>query len=328
MEQKDKTIFISIAAYNEFFLEQTVRNCISMAKYPERLNFGIWSLNSDGVVPSFSDLKNVKIITAQHPIHLGVCTSRIGAIFLYNQEDYFLQIDAHMLFQKNWDEILIKSYENIKTKEKHNKILITTRPHWWINDENGNILYYDPNAPVKSPILGYKKDNHKNFLIPMTTSYDPKWKDQEYHEHYSFSAHFAFSSKEFVYEILPDIEIMFMGEEETTAIRAWTRGYRIFAIQDTIVWHYNKSPETSKDSKVLYKYDRNKYRPQHIEKDYLDKVKRTYDRVRKIQTGEITGYWGAPTVEDLKRYQQAAGFDFEDFYKKRDEWEKEKNKID
>lgn len=323
MEQKDKTIFISIAAYNEFFLEQTVRNCISMAKYPERLNFGIWSLNSDGVVPSFSDLKNVKIITAQHPIHLGVCTSRIGAIFLYSQEDYFLQIDAHMLFQKNWDEILIKSYENIKIKENHNKVIITTRPHWWADDEKGNILHYDPNALVKAPILDYAKDNHKDFLIPMTTSYDPNWKDEEYYEHYGFSAHFAFSSKEFIYEILPDIQIMFMGEEETTAIRSWTRGYRMFSIPDNTVWHYNKY-QNQKISKVLYKYDRNIYSPYHLQQDFAIKQEKGYDRIRKIQTGEITGYWGAPTIEDLERYQKAAGFDFKDFYKKRDEWEKKK----
>jgi hypothetical protein len=100
MNYKDKTIFIAIAAYNEIYIEQTISNAIEMAKFPDRLRFGVFSLNSDGQKPSFPEFNNVKVLTAQYNDLLGVCSSRMGALFLYNQEDFFMQIDAHMLFAR------------------------------------------------------------------------------------------------------------------------------------------------------------------------------------------------------------------------------------
>ena len=61
MGNSEKTIFIAIGSYNESYLEQTVENCIKMAKHPSRLVFGIWAHNNDGVTPDMSKFNNVKI---------------------------------------------------------------------------------------------------------------------------------------------------------------------------------------------------------------------------------------------------------------------------
>jgi hypothetical protein len=63
----------------------------------------------------------------------------------------------------------------------------------------------------------------------------------------------------------------------------------MFSIPDNTVWHYNKY-QNQKISKVLYKYDRNIYSPYHLQQDFAIKQEKGYDRIRKIQTGEITGY--------------------------------------
>lgn len=286
-----------------------------MAKYPERLTFGIFTINNDGVTPSFPDLENVKIITAQYPTLLGVCPSRMGATFLYNGEDYLLQIDAHMLFQENWDQVLIDSYENISAKESCESPIITTYVPWWANDENDNILYYDPKSSAKSYPMKYDEEGYKKATAPVQDGYMVDWSEKEYHEHYGFSAHFVFTRGSFVFDILPDIQMMFYGEEMTTAMRAWTRGYRIFCIPDPIVWHYNKG------AGKLYKHDRwvTLGDPKLFE-DWVEKNDYALIKTRQILTGEITGYWGAPTKEDAERYQKAANFSFHEFYKNLDDF--------
>jgi hypothetical protein len=309
----EKTIFVAVGAYNESYLDQTIRNCIDMAKYPERLHFGIWTLNNDDVIPSFPDLPNVKIITAQYPTLLGVCSSRMGAIFLYNNEDYYMQIDAHMLFQKNWDEVVVNAYENIKIKESCELPLITTYVPWWANNEDGSLMQYTPDSDWKSYPMRYSEDGHTRAPVPVQETYNVDWQGIDYYEHYGLSAHFIFTSGRFAYEILPDIQFMFFGEEMTTAVRAWTRGYRIFCIPDPIVWHYNKG------AGVLYKNDRwVTIGDEKLYQDFLIKQEYSHLKTRLILTGEVLGYWGAASLESLDAYQKAANFSFKEFYKKLD----------
>ncbi len=313
MGNSEKTIFIAIGSYNESYLEQTVENCIKMAKHPDRLVFGIWAHNNDGVMPDMSKFNNIKMITAQYPTLLGVCPARIAALFMYNNEDYYLQLDAHMLFQKDWDEVLINSYENIKEKEKCELPLITTYVPWWANDEDDKILYYSPNSSQKSYPMKYAEDGYTRAPVPVQDGFMVDWTDKEYYEHYGLSAHFLFTSGSFVYEILPDIQMMFFGEEMTTALRAWTRGYRIFCIPDPIVWHYNKG------AGKLYKHDRWVTQgDQYLFQDWVEKQERSHLKTRDILTGKILGYWGAPTLDLLRAYEKAASISFEDWYKKRD----------
>ncbi len=57
------------------------------------------------------------------------------------------------------------------------------------------------------------------------------------------SGHFIFSTNDFYKEIIPDPRINFFGEEHTTALRAWTNGFRIFSIKENVVWHLGKTKE-------------------------------------------------------------------------------------
>lgn len=322
MNNKDKTIFIGIGAYNEIYIKQTIENALSMSKYPDRLRFGIFSLNSDNQIFSFSENKNVKVLNAQYPSLLGVCSSRAGSLFLYNNEDFYLQIDAHMLFGHNWDEVLINSYYYISQKENCKHPLITTRPDWWINGENNEILHYSPEKKLKQPVMSYMKESYLWSDIPLFTSFDPEWKDNKYFEHFGFSAHFAFTSSSFIFDVMPDINFMFYGEEQTTALRAWTRDYRIFSLPENIIWHYNKVLEEKGKLSIkhLYKKDRlNEKISKKNSKEFNEKNKKAIERTRKILTGKILGYWGSPDIKSLEDYQKASGFDFKEFYKKRDE---------
>lgn len=317
MDYNKKTIYIAIAAFNEIFIEQTIKSAMSMAQFPDRLRFGVFSLNSDGRIFNSLQKENVKILNAQYEHLLGVCFSRINALSFFNNEDFFMQIDAHMLFGKYWDSELIKSYYDIVQNEKCEHPLITTRVPWWTSGKNNEILYYDPNKKIKQPILYIDKNSYKHTNIPDIIGADPftEWGNNLYKEHFAFSAHFAFTSSSFIYDIMPDMNLMFVGEEITTSLRAWTRGYRIFSIPKNIVWHYNKKLNPIKNNPSLYKNDRLNIQTSifYKEKDIVARK-----RVKEILTGEILGYWGAPDLESLKKYENYVGVDFKEFYKQRE----------
>ena len=104
---------------------------------------------------------------------------------------------------------------------------------------------------------------------------------------------------------------MYSGEEMSTAVRAWTRGYRIVTIQNPIAWHLNKFHGDRYEKDRLWD-PRNSEEPF---KHFLRKNKKGTDRSKKILTGELLGYWGSPTKEALALYEQASGISFEKIYR-------------
>lgn len=302
-----KTIFISISAYNEIDLLDTVNNCLENAKYPERINIGIWNHNN-GIESTSINIKNIKVINAQYQTLLGVGLSRMNAISLYDSEDYFFQIDGHMMFDKYWDEKIINNFENIKLK--CDKPIISTYTPWWSRNEDGSINYYNPENEAQCSPMEYDHDILNEFF-PKQKTYGVDWSKAEYYEHYGISAHFLFAEKSFIYDIAPDPFIMFSGEEPTTAVRAWTRGYKIFSIKPAIAWHKNKMHGFN------HAFDRLKYHGDiFLYEHYLRKNKISLNRTKDILTGKIIGYWGAASLELLKEYELYAKINFNKFYEK------------
>ena len=104
-------IFIQIASYRDPELLPTIKSCLDNAKNPQKLIFSIVrQFNThDGFdnLDEYKDDKRFKIIDIPHNESKGVCWARNLTQQQYNNEEYTLQIDSHMRFEKNWDEILI-----------------------------------------------------------------------------------------------------------------------------------------------------------------------------------------------------------------------------
>ena len=300
-----KTIFIGMAAYNEIDILNTINSCLENAKYPERINIGVVS-HTNNMEKIIINLKNVKWIDIQYNAMLGVGLSRMNALSMYDNEDYYLQVDAHMLFDKNWDETVIDSFENIKLK--YDKPIISTYTPWWSKNEDGTINFYSPeNNAVCSPMMYDLEIVNEGF--PKQKTYPVDWNIEKYSEHFGISAHFIFTTGDFIYEVPPDPFLMFSGEEPTTALRAWTRGYRIFVIKDAIAWHKNKFHG------INHKFDRLKYNgDSELFMHHQRKDKIALKRTKDILTGNMIGNWGSPTLQLLQDYENHAKIDFKEFY--------------
>ena len=380
-ELKDYTIFVSIASFNDRWLQQTVDSAISKASNPNRVFFGVWEQRIDSrFILDSAGNKNIRHVKLTFPRMLGVGLARTGAFSLYKDEDFILQIDAHMIFADDWDNKLISNYYHVSQDTRNKKIIFTNYlSSWWHPQKDGSKFFSYTQKSEYIEFLSYNvkrdaqmvteleldnflqhKTKHGLFIVQVDNKYkavakfwdqinqsvfdnkdeavtwlhainDINWEpipqqhgsgirkdaiDKDYLEHTGFSGHFVFTIASFITDVAPDPFIIFMGEEHTTALRAWTRGYRMYGIGDLILWHLNKDglddPEDRNNLEI----------EEDLKRDLGHRNMVSLERSRDILTGAIIGYWGAPSQVLLEEYEKASNFNFKDFYTRVDKNEK------
>lgn len=318
----NESIFITISACNEKDLKQTVLSAIHNAYNSERLYFGILEHSLNQEYNDLSNINNLTLVKLSYNGPLGVGLPRLTASMLNDRShDFYLQIDAHMLFEKNWDKDLIDAYSLISNK--FNKPIISTYVPYWYEDEKGlkklslnKDIIVDPynfygvgevdNLALK--VDDYQKNLFRKHIPIEGTSID--WNNKTYHEHFLTSGHFLFSSFNFLSEIMTDPLITWGGEEPITGLRAWTRGYNIFTIKKPIVWHKNKQgniPDQN-DWRIPKNSNNNQYQMMQVNID------KSYRRIKDIFLGDYIGYWGAESFDKLKEFEYNLGVSFNEYY--------------
>ncbi len=302
-----ETIFVAIACYNEPYITLTLDNCLENSEHPDRIHFGIWCQNDRIKKPDLKKYKNVNCVFAEYSEKLGLGVSRLNSFSFYDNQDYFLQIDGHTLFEKNWDTKIIDNFKILK--EKYEKPVISSYLPFWYTKNNDIKNYYSDAKAVWRPMsIDLEYGLKEGYPKLMTKNFD--WGQQKYCEHFLVTGHFIFSDPLIMNEVLPDPKIVFDGDEITTSLRLWTRGYRIFTINETIAWHLNKA----EDEYYVNKQDFSIIKQSEYEL-YKKRAQLGRNRTKDILTGNILGYWGSPTLEKLKEYENAVGINFKDFYK-------------
>jgi glycosyltransferase involved in cell wall biosynthesis len=213
-------IFVQIAAYRDPQLEPTIKNMLENAKRPKNLRVGICrQYNPDDqfdLLEEYRKDKRFRILDVLYSDSKGVCWARNQVQQLYDGEEYTLQIDSHMRFEKDWDDTLIKMIKQLQ-KKGFEKPLLT-----------GYVSSFDPdNDPagrVQEPWrMAFDRFIPEGavFFLPETI---PNW--QQLKEPVTarfYSAHFAFTLGQFSVEVQHDPEFYFHGEEISIAVRAYTR---------------------------------------------------------------------------------------------------------
>lgn len=232
-------IFIQIASYRDPQLLFTLKDCIANAKNPENLTFAIcWQHDESENIDEFKNDSRFRILDIPYSESKGVCWARNLLQQLYNGEEYTLQIDSHMRFQKNWDLLLIGMLENLR-KIGYNKPLLTGYAPSF-NPEK------DPSERVQEPwrmVFDRFIPEGAVFFLPETI---PNWKKLNLPIPARFySAHFCFTLGEFSKEVQHNPEYYFHGEEISIAVRAYTHGYDLFHPHKVVIWHeYTRNGRT------------------------------------------------------------------------------------
>jgi len=233
-------IFVSIAAYRDPELLKTIKDCLEKAKYPETLRFGIaWQRSPEDTwdtLDEYKDNPNFKIDDIPYKDSQGVCWARNRIQNLYDEETYYLQLDSHHRFAKNWDNTLIKMFKDLKKKGSKKPLLTAYLPSYDPSNESKLedvwTLEFDRFLP-QGPIF-IKPHNH------------PSWKELKEPIMARFlSGHFIFTLGEWAKNIKYDPQFYFHGEESSLAARSYTHGYDLYHPHIPIIWHeYTRNGKT------------------------------------------------------------------------------------
>jgi hypothetical protein len=292
-------IFIQIASYRDPQLIPTIESALENAKRPKNLVFGIARQfhEEDGFdnLDKYRKDKRFRILDIPYTESKGVCWARHQVQQLYKNEEYTMQIDSHMRFEKNWDDEFIKMVKQLQ-KDGHKKPLLTGYVSSFDPDN-------DPAARVREPwrmVFDRFIPEGAVFFLPETL---PGWQDMTKPVTARFySAHFAFSVGEFSNEVQHDPEYYFHGEEISIAARAYTCGYDLFHPHKVLVWHeYTRKGRTKQ-------WDDDK--EWHLKNNHAHKKNRQLFGMDGEEMVDM-GKYGFGTERSLSDYERYAGINFQ-----------------
>ena len=244
-ETKKDTIFVSIASYRDFECSKTVQSLFENANEPNNIFVGICSQNSSSpdeecLPDNFKYSNNIRIHKLKHTEALGPTYARYLCSHLWKGEEFYLQIDSHILFDKNWDKTILNMYKQL--------------PH-----KKCGFVGYPPNYgqnPAENP--SYICSSHFEKINDQEGTFDivseariiskPDRKGNAFMTPY-FSAGFFFCNASFLYDVPydPYLPYLFQGEEPLMAIRLYTSGWDMYNIPVPICTHNYADHETQND---------------------------------------------------------------------------------
>lgn len=249
MEVNKPTIFVSIASYRDPECQWTVKDLFEKAAHPERIFVGIcWQFDAKEDKDCFTVPapypKQVRTVEYAASKSKGGCWARAQALSLLKDEDYVLQIDAHMRVVQGWDELMIGMLERCPSP---NATLSTTVPAYHPPEKLQDCSERRPYICVTS--LGTDQE-----LQPVHLG----WRNRPVGEMAGkepllsafFVGNFFFAPSKVFREIPFDPHLYFRGQELTFSARLWTSGYDIYQPDRTVIYHYwdSKSRDAGKTS--------------------------------------------------------------------------------
>lgn len=297
--KKAETIFIQIASYRDPQLLPTLQDCLSKAKYPERLRFGIaWQHAKEDAWDNLDEYKEderFRVMDIDYKDSQGVCWARNLVQSFYEDETYTLQLDSHHRFAQDWDVTLVDMLKNLQ-KEGHKKPLLTAYIPSFDPDN-------DPGARVQEPWkLTFDRYIPEGAVFFLPAAFDHRDDLSKPLLGRFYSAHFGFTLGQFAKEVKHDPNYYFHGEEISIAVRAFTHGYDIFHPNKVVIWHeYTRKGRTKQ-------WDN--------DPEWGDKNTRCHLRNRKLfgMDNEVQdvdfGEYGFGTERTLEDYEKFAGLDF------------------
>lgn len=287
------TIFISIAAYREFDLIHTVRDCFAQAADPNRLRVCIcWQRD---VADSLAELESdprVDIIDVPYRESRGVCWARNLIQQHYDGEAYTLQLDGHHRFAPQWDRTMIDMVERLRAAGVAKPILTGYVPGYepW-NDPDGR----------RREVWGTGLDRFECSGVVFMRPFVPPPPLMAPLPCRFWSAHFSFTLGRFNEEVVIDPHGYFHGEEIVTGVRAWTSGYDLFTPHETVLWH-----EYSRKGRICHWNDHADWGTRNDEA--ITRYRRQFGVDGTAR--EIFAPYGFGTQRSLHEYERFAGMEF------------------
>ncbi len=232
------SIYVSVCCLGEDKeLIKTVRDCKEMAKDSNSIYFGIVVIGNlefyEKAKKELSGIKNISFLYKEAENNLGVGKGRNLAASMYNNEEYFLQIDPHSRFNKHWDITLIDTFNKAVETVNNKKTVLTGYLGTYLYNKNDGQFYVDEN-------LGYTRWVPNEFVVKDVI---PKWsyaplhsisnelniflQNNKFAPASKISAHFIFGNSYFGKNIHLPENLLFWEEEIIQTIELIDDGFSI-----------------------------------------------------------------------------------------------------
>jgi hypothetical protein len=233
---KPDTIFVSIASYRDDVCLSTIKSIFENAAKPENVFLGICQQNKDDEDKDVQDGNesnpNIKTIRLKNYEAKGPTWARYLCATLWNGENYFMQIDSHTKFVKDWDTKCKKMIKDIKDSGKSKKPLLSHYPREISDHDN-----YKDSDKKMVPRMCKAFWNNRGMLSFMGAE-TRDTNDEAYQTPY-IAGGFIFAPYEYLVEVPydPNLPYLFVGEEILHSLRAYTFGWDVFTPTENIVFH-------------------------------------------------------------------------------------------
>jgi hypothetical protein len=235
---KKGSIFISVASYRDKICPVTIESIYKNARHPNKVFVGICQQNADGDTDCFEKglasfpqyRNNVRILRLRHNEARGPTYARYLCSTLYHDEEYYLQIDSHCRFIRNWDVILIKMIMDLKAMGVSKPVLSTYTPGYEDYTETP-----DSNSPVTTICQAWFTDQNLISLLGAGwTAPEDLPRPNAY-----IAAGMLFAEAKFLQEIPfdPELDFVFVGEELLLSVRFYTNGWDIYTPNQNVIYH-------------------------------------------------------------------------------------------
>ena len=230
------SIFISIPSYRDPETIPTIIDAYNKASNKKDIRFGVILQEESG----FSNKNllpksiNIDFIEYDWRESQGTCWAR-NCIqkLLFNNEDFYFQLDSHHRFCENWDKTLIDLFTELSLKEYFKPIIGGYCPGYFpssssLEDKPMRMASFPEFSSLGDLMFSPKVIKDFKKLRENNITYIPAR---------FLSGHFIFTIGDFVKECPYDPNMYFRGEELTLSARAFTNNYDFFHPLQSIVWH-------------------------------------------------------------------------------------------
>jgi len=232
-----ETIFVSVASFRDILCSKTIHHIFEMAKEPSRIFIGICEQNDPNspkeecpIIQKYAS--NIRKMKLHYKDAKGPTWARYLCSKLYKNEDYFLQIDSHTLFVRDWDEKcigMIKSLENSPSIE-NKKVLLSHYPpqmdDYQENPKDDQITHMVECFFNGDGLISFKGAQWKKpGKLPRRNAF--------------IAAGFIFTRGQWVKDVPfdPHLPFLFVGEEMLLSARSYTHGWDVYTPNKNIIYH-------------------------------------------------------------------------------------------
>ena len=294
IKKMDK-IFVSVVSYRDPLLEQTIRNLFDTKSKDTYVVVGVFEqiVEEDSLevkAPDLLERPDVRYKRADPKYTMGVGWARYNNALQIKDEDYFYQIDSHMLFDENWDLKLIQDFKLASSMHNNtNKIIISTACKNFEINEDGTIVLHKHPVPMTSIVKYFEYEKVFNILAAHGDLAEGGKLIPAIH---TCAGNF-FTHADWVYEIGPDGRMYFSGEEQKMVLSSFLAGYHMYHPTEMVCYHYTKTGDYI--TKVWKE-------PVIKEQEYADEVYKSYLYWNR--------YLNTISDEDLLRFYEYSGVDY------------------